>query len=576
MVLRIRLLGKPSIVDDSGSPRPIRGFQAWAVLARILLSDRPLSRRQLAAEFFPEALDPLGSLRSCLASLRRAIGPDTFPGDPVEANLPRGTIVDVWNIADGDFDIAEAGELLEGAEPKASAVFATWLLIERERTAGLIDTRQRRDILVAIAAGDYGRAIRLAELAVHRRPTEEGFHILLAKSLVLAGRPEAALKHVEATEAAFLAEIGEKPTSALRAAARAPIWLGAESAPTRSVVEALVGSGEAALSAGAVDSGVDCLRRAASAAESMGDTYLLARALAELGSALVHSVRGQDDEGAVLLRQAAELARQSGAASIASRALRELGYVEALAGRRPAAAGLLEAALQSSEGDLDALAGIYSITAFNLVDWGKVEEGLEQYELSLDHARRAGNRRREIWSLGLGGWGMLAAKQPEGAIAWLEQALAACDEIRWIAFRPWPLAILAEARLTLGHDTGVIRRELDDAFALSCQLGDPCWEAAAARAIALAHAVEGDHNVARQWLEAARIACVRVSDPYAGLLVQILSDLADLDMRTGKPDPGAASARAFLSVAARTHADGHLQRAMDMVGEAGKAGKVKA
>ena len=351
MVLGIRLLGKPSIVDDSGSQRAIRGFQAWAVLARILLSDRPLSRRQLATEFFPETLDPLGSLRSCLASLRRAIGPDTFPGDPVEANLPRGAIVDVWNIADGDFDIAEAGELLEGAEPKASAVFATWLLIERERTAGLIDTRQRRDILVAIAVGDYGRATRLAELAVRRRPIEEGFHILLAKSLVLAGRPEAALKHVEATEAAFLAEIGEKPTLALRAAARASTRLGAESAPTRSVVEALIGSGEAALSAGAVDSGVDCLRRAASAAESMADTYLLARALAELGSALVHSVRGQDDEGAVLLRQAAELARQSGAASIASRALRELGYVEALAGRRPAAAGLLEAALQSSEGD---------------------------------------------------------------------------------------------------------------------------------------------------------------------------------------------------------------------------------
>ena len=157
------------------------------------------------------------------------------------------------------------------------------------------------------------------------------------------------------------------------------------------------------------------------------DSHLQARATLELGTALVHSVRGYDDEGAILLRQSTELARQSGSASIAAAGFRELGYVEALAGRRPAAAAYLSSAVEPAA-DGDSLAGIHGVIGFNLVDWGQVGEGLEHFEISLDHARKAGNRRREIWSLGLGAWGLLAADRLQEADAWLETCLVLSDE----------------------------------------------------------------------------------------------------------------------------------------------------
>ena len=55
------------------------------------------------------------------------------------------------------------------------------------------------------------------------------------------------------------------------------------------------------VAAGAVDAGVDCLRRAGAEAEAAGDPALLGRCLSELGTALIHAVRGYDDEGCPVL-----------------------------------------------------------------------------------------------------------------------------------------------------------------------------------------------------------------------------------------------------------------------------------
>ena len=164
MGIEIRLLGKPAVIDAGGKTRPVRGHQSWALLAKILLTRRPLGRRELAAELFPNADDPLGSLRWCLAAMRRAIGSaECLTGDPIEANLPNETRVDVWELEGGDFDIEAANGLLEDIEPRCSTEFSTWLLVERERLASLIDERIRQEILQAISVSDYDRAIGIAE-----------------------------------------------------------------------------------------------------------------------------------------------------------------------------------------------------------------------------------------------------------------------------------------------------------------------------------------------------------------------------------------------------------------------------
>jgi len=565
----IRLLGEPAILDADGQSQPVRGHQAWAVLARCLLARAPLDRRGLAAELFPETADPLGALRWSLASLRKALNSsDCLRGDPIECNLPEDVSTDVLLLDHDDCDIETTGPLLGTTEPRSSPEFATWLLVERERIAGIVEARIRKDTIRALAVADHARAVRLAELGVRRRPYDESFHILLVKSLAQAGRHQAALDHIDATEIVFQAELGETPSPALRSAARRTVAAPPGGISPAAFARSLIQSGRAALSAGAVDAGIDCLRRAVADAEKCRDQPLLAEASFELGTALVHAVRGFDDEGSILLRQSTELAAGIGIPAIAAAGYRELGYVEALAGRRPAAATYLATALGFADDD-DNKAGIHAVTGFNLVDWGRIDEGLTYYELSLDHARAAGNTRRRIWSLGIGAWGLLAANRLTDADAWLAECLTLVDDLRWLAFRPWPIVVQAESRLRQKRPTETIRTTLEDAFALSCQLADPCWEAAAARAIALTHAAETDYPKAMDWLTEARRRCFRNTDGYAALHVEIIATQAEITQRHGNAVQADTLGREWIALAARTHMDGHVRRAVDFVSQAG-------
>ena len=563
--MKIKLLGPPQVVDDAGQIAVVRGYQSWAVLARVLLADRPLHRRQLAAELFPETVDPLGALRWCLAALRRALGAETFVGDPIEARLPVGTTVDVWALEGEEFEPDAAGELLDGADPEvAGPDFSTWLLIERAHLVAQIDARLRRDALAAIGRQDWDCALRLARLSTTRNPFDEGAHVILVKTLSLSGRAKVALAHVEATEALFQRELGEAPSPALRSAARASVAAPPAGVSLQAVVQMLIQSGTAALAAGVADAGIDCLRRAVAEALTIDDGSLQAHALTELGTGLIHSVRGFDDEAMVHLRCALGLALAAGDTAAACRVLQELGYVDALAGRRPDADVVLAQALDVAGPDDNRRAACHGLIGFNLVDWGRFGEGLANFETSIRMARHSGNRKREAWALGLGCWGHVRSGDTEQAQDWGHRALDLCQQIGWLSFSPGVHAVLAEARLLQYRRPDTVRADLQGPYALSCQLGDPCWEGATARMIALTHAVEGDRPAAVEWLSRARTAVTRVTDPYAALLVEILGDQARVLVAT-KSAGASAVAREYLSLAARSHADHALQQAVALV-----------
>ena len=566
MVTRIKLLGEPAILHDGGACPAVRGHQAWALLARVLLTRTPLDRRTLALELFPEVADPLGALRWCLASLRKALNfPDCLAGDPIAHNLPAHVDVDLWLLERGELDVEQTGPLLGGATPRSSTEFSTWLMIERERIAGLVEARIRQDTLRALASADHDRAIRLAELGARQAPFNESAQILLVRSLAAAGRHEAAQAHVAKTEETFLAELDERPSPALMSAARRTVSSPPGGISPGAFVQSLMKSGLAALAAGAADAGIDCLRRAVAEAEKIADGALLTRTTFELGTALVHAVRGYDDEGAILLQQSAELAQRSGLAATAAASYRELGYVEALAGRRPTAAAYLTQAKELAD-DSDALAGIHAVIGFNLIDWGRIVEGLDHYTLALDHARSARNRQREIWTLGLGARGWLAADRLAEADAWLAECLRLVDEQRWIAFRPWPVVLQSELRLRQRDLPETLQPRLEETFALSCQLADPCWEAATARGLAHTYEAQGEFARAMSWLGEARRRCVRDTDGYVALQVDILSDMAAISLKQGERDPADAIARQWIALAARSHMDGHVTRAAQFLG----------
>src|SRR5260221_9001019 len=120
MSLRIRLLGAPRIERDGEPGAGPRGNKAWALLAYLLLSRQPSSRRKLAELLFSEADDPLGPLRWSLAQLRQALQqPSALRGDPVELALDLDVEIDLRRLRSvglretNEIDTF-TGELLEG------------------------------------------------------------------------------------------------------------------------------------------------------------------------------------------------------------------------------------------------------------------------------------------------------------------------------------------------------------------------------------------------------------------------------------------------------------------------------
>jgi hypothetical protein len=79
---------------------------------------------------------------------------------------------------------------------------------------------------------------------------------------------------------------------------------------------------------------------------------------------------------------------------------------------------------------------------------------------------------------------------------------------------PWPQALRAHCLEATGrHDEA--RDDAEQAFALACQLGDPCWEGMAGRALAMLALGRGDDTAAGQWIMDAQRRCDRLPDRYA-------------------------------------------------------------
>jgi hypothetical protein len=205
--------------------------------------------------------------------------------------------------------------------------------VERHRIAAVVEARLRHAALGLLAGGRAGAAVAYASRAVARNPLEEGNHELLVRCLAAAGDRPAALRQVAVCEDTLRRELGVEPSPALRDAAAtsagAPAGLPVSG---RAAVASQLDAGRAAIAAGAVQAGIDSLRRAV--ADACADPALQGQALAGLGSALVHAVRGRDEEGTVVLHEAIRLATRAGDRETVVTAHRELGFVEVQAGRR--------------------------------------------------------------------------------------------------------------------------------------------------------------------------------------------------------------------------------------------------
>lgn len=564
--LAINLLGRPSVLRDAEEVAPPRGRKAWALLAYLLLAGAPPGRSRLAGLLFADADDPLAALRWNLVELRRLLGPEAaVGGEPVTLELPPDAGIDLRLLTSGTWVEAAqvpglGRELLEGVEIVGSAAFETWLLAERRRFAGLSAAVLREAATARLATGDVAAAIGLATRLVAIDEYDEEAHALLIRAYSAAGDMTGARRHLAAAVELFRRELGVEPSTALTRAAE-PAAVAPTAAPVRgaAAARALLEAGEAAIGAGAVEPGLESLRRAVAEARDAGDPYLECRALLALGSAYVHAVRARDGEGATALHAALALAERAGDRDLAAIAHRELGYIELLRGRYDRAGGWLDRAIAIAEPGAER-AWSLAIAGAALTDQGRMGQGLELLGEAVQAAETAAATRPLAFALSFAGRAHLLRGEHGPAREALDRSIGHARSAAWVSFLPWPGALLAHVELAEGRVVEAAQA-FESAFAMGCQLGDPCWEGMAARGIGLCRIADGDVEGGIGWLDDARTRCVRLPDAYLWIQAYCLDALCEAGVRH-RPQQAARWVADLEALAARTGMRELLVRAL--------------
>jgi DNA-binding SARP family transcriptional activator len=551
MPTSVHLIGRPALYRDGLRVASPRGRKAWALLGYLISSSRAVSRRHLAELLFSEADDPLGALRWTLAELRRSLGvADAFRGDPIDPRLP-GIRIDTAEIEAGNVSVLleASGMFLEGIEVEGCAAFESWLVVERFRRSAEQEARLHNAADAAFAERDFQRCVDLAARAVTLNMYEEGHHELLVRGLSALGDRAGAARQVAVCDEVFRRELGHPPSSAVRAAAeRVASPVAPRHRPRE--VEGLLERGQAALSAGATLVGLDALVQSVAVAESVADSSLHARSLLALGDALVHAVRGRDGEAATVLHQALHLAEEIGDATIAMTACRELGFVEVQAGRRRTATEWLQRAEMLCVDDGDRAATL-SFQAMNLADSGHHLQAIDVFDRSVELAARAGDVRQQAWSRGVQSRSLTLVGDLSRAMAAADESIELCRTQRWMAFLPWPQAFRAELHLEQGR-ADLALDEIQPAWSLACQLGDPCWEGVTARVLSALSAHEADSVTATTWLEEALRRCEAAVDTYQWVRAYIIDSQVELALSIGALDVARRKCDDLAVLAGRT------------------------
>ena len=542
MSLAIHLLGAPAVEADGVRLPAPRGHKAWAILGLLLLSDQAPSRQLLATLLFSDADDPFGALRWNLARLRLLLGKRaTLEGDPVELQMPPDAAVDVSILASGTWVDAIrlrglGRELLEGVEPDASPAFEAWLLAERRRVAGLSAAILREAANARLAAGDAGAAIDLATRLVAIDEFDEEAQALLIRAHTAAGHGDEARRYLSATLDRFRRELGVEPSITLvRAAETSTVPpMAAPSRPSRASASSLIAAGEAAVGAGAIEAGLDTLRRAVADARDSTDPRLTAEALVALGTAYVHGGRGRDGEGATTLHAALGFAEQTGARDLVSEACRELGYIELLRGRYDRAEMWIERAIAETP-DRGLRAAALSVSGSIISDRGQTGRAIEVLAETAREAAALEKPRLAAWAHTFLGRTHLLRGEHDQARRALNSALEAVSAATWLTFKPFVDALLGNVELAQGN-IDAASALFDGAFAVGCQIGDPCWEGISARGIGMVHLAHGRVDEGIRWLDDARTRCVRIPDAYMWIHAYCLDALCEAGIAHRAPD----------------------------------------
>ncbi len=509
-----------------------RGHKTWGVLAYLSRHRGGVSRAQLAGLLFEEAEDPLAALRWNLAELRRVLGDVGLRGDAVDLVPSRIPYIDLDVVTRGAWPEALGvpglgQELLEGMNFPSSPSFNVWLATERRHMQATAEAVLREAALSRLAAGHALEAADLAARLVGLNPLDENFQALLVRSLATAGDGVGAARQAAACTDLFLRELGVRPGATLSAAMHT-VTSTATARPLsgRAGAIAQLKAGEAAIGAGVLDAGLDCLRRSIVESDGSGDLELRMRTRVALGAALVHSARGRDEEGATALHEALSIA-QGDASPLAAAACRELGYVEFLRGRYDRALAWLDRAAPLAGSDCGEKGRAATLRGAILSDTAFYGSSLAMLSEAETIADRGGDSKQLAYVLSLRGRALLLGGDLTGAGEALDRSLALAQRV-WTALVPWPQSLRAEVDLQHGA-IDLACEGFEQAFALGCQLGDPCWEGIAGRGLGMIAMARGHTSDAVEILLDSVQRSQRLPDAYVwgkGYALEVLCGLA--------------------------------------------------
>ncbi len=533
--LTIRLLGRPSIEID-GTARSLAGQKPWALLACLLLTPGGATRRELAERIWPEAEDPLAATRWAILQVRRALEPAAKLADDngrlvVQARVP--LVVDALEVLQGSVELDQVewvvrGDLLEDMAFDDAPDLEQWLLFERARLSSASNAAVRWAATLT-ARRDPERSLRLLARTLARDPFDDAAHELVVDVHVACGRRAEALAHLALAERRYRNELGAEPPESIRRPLERPVPAIRRDVRPDVAARTLLEMAGRRLDAGDYAGAGDAGRRAIAEAAVSGDEVIEARALATLAGILIHSVRGRDREAVGLLDRALRLALDHDEELLSAEIERDLGYVAFLDAKYGAAESTLHRAIELSRTAGDEVGAARSMTILGACQSDRAAFGEAEATLTEAVSRLA--EARDPWEAYARSFlarlqlrtGRASDARAEGA-----RSVARSRESGWLSLVPWPMVVEAEAALRDG-DRAAASLAFDEAYALACEIDDPCWRSFALRGRALVARDEGDRDESIRLLREAVDEAASLPDVYMWCQAVALVDLVEIE-----------------------------------------------